>query len=119
MFGNEAICPIDDESDKNENILNSEDVTDIIDIQQNTDQITSIQSEGCYHNNQKHPKVKDFVEYQIFGSHHFQKTQIVKRAGKVSGKYSDWYNIKKVNDDTISGIDCEKMETIFPTASFN
>ena len=89
MFGNEAICPIDDESDKNENILNSEDVTDIIDIQQNTDQITSIQSEGCYHNNQKHPKVKDFVEYQIFGSHHFQKTQIVKRAGKVSGKYSD------------------------------
>ena len=38
MFDNEVICPIDGESDKNENILNSEDVTDIIDIQQNTDQ---------------------------------------------------------------------------------
>ena len=42
MFDNEVICPIDGESDKNENILNSEDVTDIIDIQQNTDQSTSI-----------------------------------------------------------------------------
>ena len=109
MFGNEAICPIDDESDKNENILNSEDVTDIIDIQQNTDQSTSIQSEGCYHNNQKHPKVKDLVEYKIFGSHHFQKAQIVKRAGKVSGKYSDWYNIKNVNDDPISSIDWKSV----------
>ena len=108
MFDNEAICPIDDESDKNENILNSEDVTDIIDIQQNTNQSTSIQSEG-YNNNQKHPKVTDFVEYKIFGSRYFQKAQIVKRAGKVSGKYSDWYNIKNVNDDTISSIDWKSV----------
>ena len=51
MFDNEVICPIDDESDKNENILNLEDFTDIIDIQQNTDQITFIQNEGWCHNN--------------------------------------------------------------------
>ena len=89
MFGNEVICPIDRESDKNENIFNSEDVTDIIDIQQNTDQSTSIQYEDCYHNNQKHPKVKDFVEYKIFWSNDFQKAQIIKRVGKVSGKYSN------------------------------
>ena len=110
MFDNEVICPIDGESDKNENILNSEDVTDIIDIQQNTDQNTSIENEGCYHNNQKHPKVKDFVEYKIFGSNDFQKAQIIKRAGKVSGKYSDWYNIKNVNDDTISSIDWKSVD---------
>ena len=65
MFGNEVICPIDGESDKNENILNSEHVNDIIDIQQKTDQSTSIQNEGYYHNNKKHPKVKDFVKYKI------------------------------------------------------
>ena len=71
------MCPIDGESDKNENISNSEDATDIIDIQQNTDQGTSTQNEGCFHNNQKHSKVKDFVEYKIFGSNDFQKDQIV------------------------------------------
>ena len=37
MSDNEVICPMDGESDKNENILNSEDVIDIIDVQQNTD----------------------------------------------------------------------------------
>ena len=57
MFGNDFICPIDDESDENENSLNWEDIIDIIDIQQNANQSTSIQNKGCYHNNQKHPKV--------------------------------------------------------------
>ena len=38
MFDNDFTYPIDGESDKNETILNSEDVTDIIGIQQNTDQ---------------------------------------------------------------------------------
>ena len=66
VFDNEVICPIDGESDKDENIINSEDVTDIIDIKQITDKSTYIQDEGCYHNNQKHAKVKDFVEYKIF-----------------------------------------------------
>ena len=42
MFDNEVTCPIDGESYKNENFSNSEDVTDIIDIEQNTDQSTSI-----------------------------------------------------------------------------
>ena len=110
VFDNEIICPIDGESDKTDNILNSEDITDIIDIKQNTDQSTSIQNEGSYHNNQKHSKVKDFVEYKIFGFNDFQKAQIIKRAGKVSGKYSDWYNIKNVNDDTLSSIDWKSVD---------
>ena len=33
--------------------------------------------------------IKDFVEYKILGPTDFQKTQIIKRAGKVSGKCSD------------------------------
>ena len=72
--------------DKNENISNLGNVTDSIDNTQNTDQRTSIQNEDCYHNNQKHPKVKDFIEYKILGSNNFQKAQIIKRAGKVSCK---------------------------------
>ena len=60
--------------------------------------------------NQKYPKVKDFVEYKILGSNDFQKARIIKRAGKVSGKYSDWYNIKNLTDDTISSIDWKKVD---------
>ena len=86
MFDNETVFPINGESDKNENISNSEDVTDSIDSPQNTDKSTSIQNHDCYNNNQKHPKVKDFVEYIILGSNDFQKAQIIKRASKVSGK---------------------------------
>ena len=75
MFDNKVICPTDGDSEDS----NSEDGIDIIDIQRNTDQSTSIQNKGCYHNNQKHPTVKDFVEYKIFGSNDFQKAQIIKR----------------------------------------
>ena len=52
----------------------------------------------------KNLKIKDFVEYKVLGSNG-SKALIIKRAGKVSGKYSDWYNIKNANDDTISSID--------------
>ena len=52
MFDNDNICPKDGESDKH--------VTDSIDNPQNTHKSTSIQNETCYHNNQKHPKVKRF-----------------------------------------------------------
>ena len=46
----------------------------------------------------------NFVEYKIFGSNDFKKAQIIRRAGKVSRKYSNWYN-NNVNNDTISSID--------------
>ena len=60
IFDNENIFPIERESDKNESISNSENLTDSIDILQNTDPSTSIQNDDCYHNNQKYPKVKRF-----------------------------------------------------------
>ena len=82
VFENEVICPIDGESDKNENILNSEDAADIIGIQQNTEQSTSIQNEDCYHNNQKHPKVKDFVEYQNLDLMIFKRLKLLKELAK-------------------------------------
>ena len=39
---------------KNENISNSEDVSDSIDNPQNTDQSTSNQNDDCYHNQKHH-----------------------------------------------------------------
>ena len=57
MFDNKVICPTDGDSEDS----NSEDVIDIIDIQQNTGQSTSIQNKSCYQNNQHHLTIKDFV----------------------------------------------------------
>ena len=44
--------------------------------------VLPIQNEGCYNNNQIHPKVKDFVEYKIFGYNGFQRAEIIKELGK-------------------------------------
>ena len=79
MFDNEKSFAVDGESDKNENISDSEDVTNSIDSPQNTDESTSIQN-NCYNKNQKHSKVKNFVEYKILGSKDFQKAQIIKKS---------------------------------------
>ena len=61
-------------------------------------------------NNQEHPKVKDFVKYKILRSNDFQKAQIIKRAGKIWGTYSNWCIIKNVNDDTISSIGWKSVD---------
>ena len=63
IFVNENIFSIYGESEKNENISNSGDVTDSLDNSQNRDQSISIQNDDCHHNNSKHPKVKDFLEH--------------------------------------------------------
>ena len=56
-------------------------------------------------------KLKDFVEYKILGFNDFQNAQIIKRAGKVSGKYSNWYNIiKNLYDDGFTSIDWERVD---------
>ena len=52
-------------------------------------------------------KLKDIVEYKILGSNDFD---LRLKLLKVSGKHSDWYNIKNLNDDTISSIDWKSMD---------
>ena len=86
MFDNEKSFAVDSESDKNENISNSEDATISIDSPQNTDKSTSIQN-NCYNKNQKHSNVKNFVEYKILGSKDFQKAQIIKKS---------WQSIRQI-----------------------
>ena len=63
-------------------ISNSEDVTDSIDNPQNANQSTSIQNSDCYHSNQEHPKVKDFVEHKILGSNDFKRLKLLKELAK-------------------------------------
>ena len=65
IFDIEVICPVDGESERNEKILNSEDVTNIIDIEQNTDQSTSIQNEVCYHNTKNIQKLKILLNVRL------------------------------------------------------
>ena len=52
-------------------------------------------------NGQKHPWIKDYIEYKTLGTNEFFKTQIISRAFKASGKYSNWVNIRNLHDDTV------------------
>lgn len=74
-------------------------------------------SESQMFNNRKHPKIKDYVEYKLFDSDEVSKSQILSRAGKVSGKYSNWFNIRDIENDTIASIDWQNVEKWKPISS--
>ena len=57
-------------------------VSDIIDIQRNTDQSTSIQNDSCYHNNQKYLKVKDFLNIRFLDLMIFKRLKLLKELAK-------------------------------------
>ena len=57
-------------------------VSDIIDIQQNTDQSTSIQNDSCYHNNQKYLKVKYFFNIRFLDLTIFKRLKLLKELAK-------------------------------------
>ena len=63
-----------------------------------------------YYNGLNKPKVKDFVEYKVPDSDKTFRTQIISRAGKISGKYSDWFNMQDLDDGSISNIDWNSVE---------
>ena len=51
-------------------------------------------------NDQKHPRKIDYVEYKTSGFNEFSNSKIKRRAGKASGKYPNWFNIRNLNDNT-------------------
>ena len=63
-----------------------------------------------YYNGLNKPKVKDFVEYKVRDSDKTFRAQIISRAGKISGKYSDWFNMQDLDDGSISNIDWNSVE---------
>ena len=110
LYENENMYPLNNELDKNESIQNLEDITDNVENPQNLEHNNLDQNDEIYYNNEKHPKIKDFVEYKILGSDDFHTAQIISRAGKTSGKYSNWYNIKKLSDNTLNSIDWKTID---------
>ena len=67
--------------------------------------------------NKKHPKIKEYVQYKLFGSDDVSKSQILSRASKVSGKYSNWFNIRNIDNNTIASIDWQNVEKWKPISS--
>ena len=73
-------------------------------INQNED-INNIPRNTQMFDSQMQPKIKDYVEYKLLNSDEIFKTQILSKAGKASGKYSSWFNVRNLDDDSISNID--------------
>ena len=54
------------------------------------------------------PKVKTYLEYQKPDSSEWTKVQVISRAGKVTGKYRNHFNIPNLANNSISCVDWEK-----------
>ena len=51
------------------------------------------------------PKVNEFIKFKVIDSDEWKKCQIISRAGKDSGRYKYWLNIKDMDDFTNTCID--------------
>ena len=54
------------------------------------------------------PKVKTYLEYQTPNLSEWTKVQVTSRAGKVTGKYRNHFNIRNIVNNSVSCIDWEK-----------
>ena len=54
------------------------------------------------------PKVKTYLEYQTPNSSEWAKVQVISRAGKVTGKYRNHFNIRNITNNSISCVDWDK-----------
>ena len=54
-----------------------------------------------------YPKIKekDYITYKFIGSDENFRSQIIGGAGKVSDKYSYWFNVKIFNHDKVQNVD--------------
>ena len=54
------------------------------------------------------PKTKTYLEYQTPDSSEWTKVQVISRAGKVTGKYRNYFNICNIVNNSISCVDWDK-----------
>ena len=54
------------------------------------------------------PKEKTYLEYQTPNSSELAKFQVISRAGKVTGKYRNHFNIRTIANNSISCVDWDK-----------
>ena len=57
----------------------------------------------------KLPKAKDKIKYRFQDNNEWQEAEVLGRAGKSTGKYVSWFNIKDTCDDGASSIDMDKV----------
>ena len=55
------------------------------------------------------PKAKDKIKYRFQDNNEWQEAEVLGRAGKTTGKYKSWFNIKNTCDDGASSIDMDKV----------
>lgn len=63
-----------------------------------------------YRTNNDKPKIKDYVECISKGTNETTQTQIISRAGKATGKYSNWYNSLDINSGEIKAVNWDEVE---------
>ena len=56
------------------------------------------------------PVIKNFVECVTNDSDDIKHVQVISRAGKATGKYSSWYNIRNINNGEIKAINWEDVQ---------
>mgnify|MGYP001795813812 CR=1 FL=1 len=96
----------ENENNENENNLDQLQLStdEDVDEDEDVDILTKI------FDNKVLPKKRQFIEYKLENENEWQKCQIISRAGKVTGKYKDFYNILKLNDNSIKDLNWKMVE---------
>ena len=98
-------------STANSNVVTNDTHYDKPDTVQNEDDVSaqngieSIESSLPGQEIDKLAKAKDKIKYRFQDNNEWQKAEVLGRAGKSTGKYKSWFNIKNTSDDGASSID--------------
>ena len=65
---------------------------------------------GEFLGNNEKPTIKNYVECVIKDSENVKQMQIISRAGKASGKYSSWYNIRDIDTGEITSMNWNDVQ---------
>ena len=106
---NVVICPIDGESDKKENILNSEDTSTLLTLSKMQIKVLSFKTRAITIITKNIEKLKILLDIRFLDLMIFKTLKLLKELLKYQENL-DWYNIKNVNDDTISSIDWKSVD---------
>ena len=84
-----------------------------VEMKQNSNQVTEDSKQSQAQNKiifsrRSIPEVKTHLEYQTPNSNEWAKVQVISRAGKVTGKYRNHFNIHNIANNSISCVDWDK-----------
>ena len=98
---------IETEANENESVVNNENENE-------SEEALSVQNNSgilqVYSDNSVKPKIKQHIKYKLIDSNDMSESQIINRAGKSGGKYSNWYNVKDRKTEKLSSINWDNVE---------